>query len=461
VLPFGRLWYGEPNAINNAIEYATHRSRSHAAVIRIYDAAGNVVETQAQRAFQRVVIFGFHAQRFPCFAELSVIKVGLFFNMRLARHITAIHRFVQIACLAFAVICNITNANAGFTFAPGHLYSTYDELGSTTNIYEYSETGTFLASLTPPSLIEGDQLRGIAFGPDGFLYTVKVHCALSGFNILVLDSSGNVQATYTMGGIYLCGDIGYGKIAFDQQYIYVAGGSDLVRFTFGDPNSGVSIYSNNGVIDVKTLPNGHLFVAWAYGVDEITNTGTIVRNIPLIGANWVNVEGIEYDPAIDKLFATELGYTNFEFQLMRINASTGALENSVFFWYGDDLFLTQLNTLLVGSRTQAPGIFNENLTSIGTLGTEERLFVTQCPTTGPTPTPTPTPTATPTATATATHTPTATATATATHTPTATPTATATATYTPSATPTGTPSITPRPTPTPRPRPRPTPPPRP
>src|SRR5438034_11459604 len=67
VLPFGRLWYGEPNAINNAIEYATHRSRSHAAVIRIYDAAGNVVETQAQRAFQRVVIFGFHAQRFPCF----------------------------------------------------------------------------------------------------------------------------------------------------------------------------------------------------------------------------------------------------------------------------------------------------------------------------------------------------------------------------------------------------------
>ena len=40
-LPFGRLWYGEPNAIS----YAMHRSRSHHAVIRVYDEAGNVIET--------------------------------------------------------------------------------------------------------------------------------------------------------------------------------------------------------------------------------------------------------------------------------------------------------------------------------------------------------------------------------------------------------------------------------
>jgi hypothetical protein len=45
VLPFGRLWYGEPNAINNAIGYAEHRSRSHDAVIRVYDESGNVIET--------------------------------------------------------------------------------------------------------------------------------------------------------------------------------------------------------------------------------------------------------------------------------------------------------------------------------------------------------------------------------------------------------------------------------
>jgi hypothetical protein len=45
VLPFGRLWYGEANAVSNAIGYAKFRSRSHRAVIRVYDDAGNVIET--------------------------------------------------------------------------------------------------------------------------------------------------------------------------------------------------------------------------------------------------------------------------------------------------------------------------------------------------------------------------------------------------------------------------------
>ena len=45
VLPFGRLWYGEPDAVSNAIGYAEFRSRSHDAVIRVYDEAGNVIET--------------------------------------------------------------------------------------------------------------------------------------------------------------------------------------------------------------------------------------------------------------------------------------------------------------------------------------------------------------------------------------------------------------------------------
>ena len=44
-LPFGRLWYAEPNAISNAIGYAKCFSRSRDAVIRVYDEAGNVIET--------------------------------------------------------------------------------------------------------------------------------------------------------------------------------------------------------------------------------------------------------------------------------------------------------------------------------------------------------------------------------------------------------------------------------
>jgi len=36
---------GEPNAISNAINYAKFFSRSHAAVIRVFDEEGNAIET--------------------------------------------------------------------------------------------------------------------------------------------------------------------------------------------------------------------------------------------------------------------------------------------------------------------------------------------------------------------------------------------------------------------------------
>ena len=44
-LPFGRLWYDGPNAASNAVGYANQYSRAHDAVIRVYDEAGNVIET--------------------------------------------------------------------------------------------------------------------------------------------------------------------------------------------------------------------------------------------------------------------------------------------------------------------------------------------------------------------------------------------------------------------------------
>jgi hypothetical protein len=43
-LPFARLWYGQPNAVRNATGYAQFYSRSHGALIRVYDDVGNVIE---------------------------------------------------------------------------------------------------------------------------------------------------------------------------------------------------------------------------------------------------------------------------------------------------------------------------------------------------------------------------------------------------------------------------------
>jgi hypothetical protein len=58
-LPFGRLWYGEPNVIGNAKFY----SRSHDAVIRVYDGTGNVMETHEQKGLVQRVVSSFFLSR--------------------------------------------------------------------------------------------------------------------------------------------------------------------------------------------------------------------------------------------------------------------------------------------------------------------------------------------------------------------------------------------------------------
>jgi hypothetical protein len=44
-LPYSPLWYRGPNTIRDTINYAKSYSRSHDAVIRVYDETGNVIET--------------------------------------------------------------------------------------------------------------------------------------------------------------------------------------------------------------------------------------------------------------------------------------------------------------------------------------------------------------------------------------------------------------------------------
>jgi hypothetical protein len=43
------LWYAGPNVVSNAVGYAKFYSRSHDAVIRVFDEAGNVIETHEHK----------------------------------------------------------------------------------------------------------------------------------------------------------------------------------------------------------------------------------------------------------------------------------------------------------------------------------------------------------------------------------------------------------------------------
>jgi hypothetical protein len=49
-LPFGGLWYTKPD---DAVSYAKFYSRSHDAVIRIYDESDNVIRTHEHRAISQ------------------------------------------------------------------------------------------------------------------------------------------------------------------------------------------------------------------------------------------------------------------------------------------------------------------------------------------------------------------------------------------------------------------------
>jgi hypothetical protein len=42
-LPHGRLWYGGPNAAENAIGYARVYSKAHETEVKVFDAKGEVV----------------------------------------------------------------------------------------------------------------------------------------------------------------------------------------------------------------------------------------------------------------------------------------------------------------------------------------------------------------------------------------------------------------------------------
>jgi hypothetical protein len=260
---------------------------------------------------------------------------------------------------------------AAAAFTPGNYFSTHESFN---DIIEYNSTGTVVGSFTVPTAL-ADELRGIAFGPDGLLYATAVRG--SGFDVLAYDSTWTLKQTYSMSSVYISGNLYYGKIAVDSQHIYVAGANRVTRFDVGNPSSGTSIYTNNQLFDVDILPSGNLLAASAYEVNEITSSGTTVRSISPQNNMFTDVRGVEYDPSSNNLFVTHLGYSGFFDRIMRIDATSGVVEGNTICNDTADLFLTQSGDLLAGCRFQAPRIYNQDLVQIGTLGTESRMFVTQ------------------------------------------------------------------------------------
>ena len=260
-----------------------------------------------------------------------------------------------------------------FAFIPGHYYSSNY---SSRVIKEYDGAGIGIASYTLPSGL-GEEVRGLAFGSDGLLYAT-VSRGSSGCAVLALRSDGSVAMSYTWPVNVTGSDLTYGKIAMDNQYLYLCGSGGLTRFLLGNSSSGTSIYTGNSIYDVKPLPNGHLFVVFSGNIDEITTSGALVRHVTNYPFSiLVDARGIEYNPTTNILFVTHYGRTDFYDRIMRFNATTGALLSDATLSYPIDLFLDASGNLLVGSYTQNPTFFSQDLVQGKHLHGGQQMFVTQ------------------------------------------------------------------------------------
>jgi hypothetical protein len=269
---------------------------------------------------------------------------------------------VAIAALAFA------GAAQALTFTPGHFYTSGSFFDPAT-ITQINGSGAAVSTLTISTSV-GEQVRGLAFGPDGLLYATVVRG--SGGAVVALDASGAVRQSYPFNA-YVFGNGSYGKLAVDDRHIYVAG-PQLLAFDVGSPASLTTVRSDGPYFDVEMLPSGNLLAMSSYQLREIATSGLIVRTF---GADIVDGRGVEFDPATDKIFTTELGQTGAFFRVSRLNAATGLIEQTTNFNYADDLFVTSAGDLAIGSRTQTTRRYSQSFLQTGTLGSEPQSFVTQ------------------------------------------------------------------------------------
>jgi DNA-binding beta-propeller fold protein YncE len=281
-----------------------------------------------------------------------------------------VRRAITISLFGLVVV---SGAATAFEFRSGDLYSSSYYANT---ISHYTAGGGFIETLTMP-IQAGSDTRGLAFGPDGLLYVVMA--GISDFRVVAITASGGIQATYSGLG-YVGNNLSFGKIAFGTDgRFYVTAGDNLVAFTPGTSH-GSLIYTNNQVFDVKAMPSSNLLVLSGYQLQEITTAGSVVRTItPDTITSLYHARGLEYDPLTNYIYVTMLGDTSASFQLMRLDGATGHVSRSVYFVYGDDIFLTTDRRLIVGSRVQQPAIFDLNLTQIGALSGGQQMFVTQMP----------------------------------------------------------------------------------
>ena len=219
----------------------------------------------------------------------------------------------------------------------------------------------------------GRATRGMVFGTDGLLYVTATN-DIGNYEIFGYDGLGQEIANYSDNMPVVGNNVFYGNLAADGTNIYVGGSDGITKYEIGGNGVGTRIFGAQGqdAFDLEVLPNGNLLVASSHNITEITNSGATVREFNVDGFSFSSVRGVEFDPVNEKIYVTQLSGD----LLLRIDYETEVIDAQSTYWYGCDMHFSDAGELIVGSWTQAPGLFDRDLNFQGNFGAFD-MFVTQ------------------------------------------------------------------------------------
>lgn len=284
-----------------------------------------------------------------------------------------------IATLALGLAV-FTAPAAGFTFTPGNIYMS---VGS--SIREVSATGQLISTK-----VLSTEPRGLAFGPDGYLYVARLGAGFTGTpSVDVLREDGSVVRTYSLTGSIWSYAAG-GKLCFDRsgENFYVSTSNGVYKFAVA--GVGGSPITSTSAHDLTVLPNGDLLVANAYELNRHDPSGVLLNTIGRL-SNPLHLGGagdsirlgdvsvVEYDAHANRTLVTMLGYSGMGHKVFELVGESDVLARMESYNYASDIFVTDTGRTLIGSTTQPPGVFNASLQYLGQFGSVTASFITALP----------------------------------------------------------------------------------
>lgn len=264
----------------------------------------------------------------------------------------------------------------------GHTYVVSPALiGQGNRVIQYDPSGTAVGELA-----FAEEIRDVAWGPDGLLYAVVAARSPQLPYVRVMHADGTVVRNHLFTG-WIGGNVVHGAIEFDyrSREFFVSSYTGIFRFSVGG-GAGTQI-TNESTFAVSLARNGNLYAIGDYDLYEYAPDGTELQSIHTLTIDGVPANsivdgrGLLHDPETNLTYVTMLATSSSFFQLLVVDGIGPAQLGVTNFTYANNLAQHVDGTLVVGSWTQPPRMYDEALNHIGTVDGDEGIFVSVWPAT--------------------------------------------------------------------------------